>query len=183
MLIHTPRLRLISLEAKQLAAIVRGPESVASLLKVSVPDQWPGIASAYAKALARLNKQPLLSSSGWWLYLFVNPQLKALVGSGGFKVPPDADGVVETGCEIAPVFRRQGYATEAVRGLIAYAFTRPQVSAVEAYSLPRKGPQSGLARAVGMARSGEAVDAVAGKVWRWEIARAAYLQSARNGLS
>ena len=180
MLIHTPRLRLITLEANHLAALVNGPQSLGHLLRVAIPDQWPAYPAAYREALSLLRKKPLLPCSGWWLYLFVNPTLKSVVGSGGFKDAPDAGGVVHTGCEIAPAFRRQGYATEALRGLISYAFTRPAVSAVEAWSLPYKGPQSGLAGAVGMSRIGEASDPAAGKVWHWRITRSAFEQSARG---
>jgi hypothetical protein len=106
MLIHTQRLRLITCEQEYLAAIVRDPCSLGELLKVTVPEQWPEHPQAYSHALSLLKEQPLLPSSGWWLYLFVHPSLKALVGSGGFKSAPDADGVVEIGCEIAPAFRR-----------------------------------------------------------------------------
>ena len=178
MLIHTQRLRLITCEQKYLAAIVRDPCSLGELLKVTVPEQWPEHPQAYSHALSLLKEQPLLPYSGWWLYLFVHPSLKALVGSGGFKSAPDADGVVEIGCEIAPAFRRQGFATEGLRGLIRYAFTRPEAGAVDAYSMPMKGPQSELAKEVGMKRNGEATDPVAGKVWNWRITQKAYLNKA-----
>ena len=181
MLIHTSGLRLTTLEAGHLAALVQAPASLGELLGVSVPDQWPGIPQSYAGALSRLREQPLLAYSGWWLYLFVSPRLGSIVGSGGFKQAPDRDGVVEIGCEIAPSFRRSGFATEAMRGLIAYAFTRPAVTAVAAHSLPKaKGPQAALARALGMQRAGEAQDPVAGKVWRWEITRAVFVQSVQG---
>jgi len=180
MLIHTPRLRLITFDADHLAALVSDPRSLGALFKVAIPDQWPALPSAYALALSRLREQPSLSLSGWWLYLFISPSLKSVVGSGGFRSDPDADGVVEIGCEIAPVFRRQGFGSEAVRGLAGYAFTRPAVTAIEAHSLPAKGPQSGLTRAVGMSRIGEATDSVAGKIWRWQISRAAFEQSVRG---
>jgi len=178
MLIHTPRLRLLTCELSHLSAIAADPASLGKSLGIAVPEQWPVHRQAYRHAETLARKKPLLVSSGWWLYLFVEPELKALVGSGGFKSAPDADGVVEIGCEIAPEFRRLGYATEALRGLIRYAFSRYGVSAVQAYSLPRKCPQSELARALGMKRVGEAVDAVAGKVWVWQLTRDAYLNPA-----
>ena len=178
MLIHTQRLRLLTCEQKYLAAIVADPQSLGGLLKIMVPEQWPEHPQAYSQALVLLKEQPLLPYSGWWLYLFVHPVLKALVGCGGFKSAPDAEGVVEIGCEIAPQFRRQGFAAEGLRGLIGYAFTRPEVGAVDAYSLPMKGPQSELARTLGMKRNGEAADPVAGKVWKWRITRRAYRNQA-----
>ena len=178
MLIHTPRLRLLTCELSHLSAIAADPASLGKSLGIAVPEQWPLHRRAYQHAETLARKNPLLVSSGWWLYLFVEPALKALVGSGGFKSAPDTGGVVEIGCEIAPDYRRQGYATEALRGLIRYAFSRSGVSAVRAHSLPRKCPQSELARALGMKRIGEAVDAVAGNVWVWQLTRDAYLNLA-----
>lgn len=181
MLIHTPRLRLITFEADHLAALVRGPQSLGDLLRVAIPDQWPAHPAAYGQALALLKKRPLLSDSGWWLYLFVSPALKSVVGSGGFRSAPDANGVVRAGCEIAPAFRRQGFASEALRGLISYAFTRPAVNAVEAWSLPAKGAQSRLAEAVGMSRVGETSDPAEGKVWQWRVTRDTFERPVREG--
>lgn len=178
MLIHTQRLRLLTCEEKYLAAIVRDPQSLGELLKVTVPEGWPEHPDAYSHALSLLKEQPLLPYSGWWLYLFVHPVLRAVVGCGGFKSAPDADGVVEIGCEIAPAFRRQGFAAEGLCGLIRYAFTRPEVAAVDAYSMPAKGPQAELAKQVGMKRNGEATDPVAGNIWNWRITRQAFLNKA-----
>lgn len=146
-------------------------------MRVSVPDAWPQYPAAYAQALKLLEKQPMRPSSGWWLYLFVDPSAKAVVGSGGFKNPPDGDGVVEIGCEVARAFRRQGYATEALRGLAGYAFTRIGVAAVDAYSMPEKGAQAATLRAMGMTHIGEATDLAAGRVWHWRVTAAEFADS------
>ena len=182
MLIHTERLRLMTCEFAHLTAIVRDPASLGDLLGVTIPEGWPAYPAAYPHALAVLKKEPLRPYSGWWLYLFVNPAQKVLVGCGGFKQAPDADGVVEIGCEIAPALRRQGFATEALRGLINYACTRPRVNAIDAYSQAARGGQSGLLQSVGMTRIGEAPDSKAGKVWHWRVTSDAFVQSRRAGL-
>lgn len=182
MLIHTPRLQLLTCELAHLEAIIRSPASLGDLLGVTVPDRWPAFPGAYAHALALLRKEPLRSSSGWWLYLFVNHAQGVLVGCGGFKEAPDADGVVEVGCEIAPALRRQGFATEALSGLINYACTRPEVEAIDAYSQAERGAQSGMLRAVGMKRIGEALDSNAGNVWHWRITSDAFVKSRRAGM-
>ena len=178
MLIHTQRLRLLTCEEPHLSAIATDPASLGELLGVAIPRHWPERRDAYRHARDLVRKNPLLASSGWWLYLFVDPVLKVFVGGGGFKSAPDEDGMVEIGCEIAPVYRRQGYATEAMFGLIRYAFSRSGVSVVQAHSLPRKCPQSQLLRALGMKKVGEATDAVAGKVWAWRLTQDAYLKEA-----
>ena len=89
MLIHTPRLRLLTCELSHLSAIAADPASLGKSLGIAVPEQWPLHRRAYQHAETLARKNPLLVSSGWWLYLFVEPALKALVGSGGFKSAPD----------------------------------------------------------------------------------------------
>lgn len=59
-----------------------------------------------------------------------------LVGSGGFHGPPDADGTIEIGYEVAPDRRGQGYATEIARALVAWALGQPEVSRIIACPTP-----------------------------------------------
>ena len=58
------------------------------------------------------------------------------MGVGGFHGPPDADGQVEIGYAMQPSFREQGLATEAVEGLVKWAFDHPEVRNVRAQTLP-----------------------------------------------
>ena len=181
MLIHTPRLRLMTMELAHLAAIVRDPFSLGDLLRVAIPEGWPAYPAAYPHALD-LQKKPLRSYSGWWLYLFVDPVDQVLVGCGGFKDAPDVNGVVEIGCEIAPAFRCRGFATEAMRGLINYACTRPEVCAIDAYSQAGLGGQSALLQAVGMVRMGDALESNANIVWHWRVTSDAFVDARRAGM-
>ena len=180
MLIHTPRLRLMTMELAHLAAIVRDPVSLGDLLGVAIPEDWPAYPAAYPHALALLKKESLRSSSGWWLYLFIDPALKVLVGCGGFKDAPDQNGVVEIGCEIAPASRGRGFATEAMRGLINYACTRPEVRAIDAYSQSESGMQASLLQTVGMTRIGEALDTNADIAWHWRVTSDAFVGARRR---
>ena len=182
MLIHTPRLRLMTMELTHLAAIVRDPFSLGELLGVVIPEQWPAYPVAYPHALDLLRNNPLRSYSGWWLYLFVDPVHQVLVGCGGFKDAPDVNGVVEIGCEIAPAFRRRGFATEATRGLINYACTRPEVRAIDAYSQAESGVPASLLQAVGMTRIGEALDTNGDIAWHWRVTSDAFVDARRAGM-
>jgi RimJ/RimL family protein N-acetyltransferase len=56
---------------------------------------------------------------------------------GGFKGAPDEAGSIELGYGILPEHQRHGYATEAVRGWIDFAFASPQVRTVVGQTLPR----------------------------------------------
>lgn len=180
MLIHTPNLRLLTCERAHLEAIVRDPQSLCELLGASIPEGWPAYPQAYPHVLAQLKKQPLRPWSGWWLYLFTHPEEKALVGCGGFKDAPDAQGRVEIGFEIARAFHNRGLGAEAVSGLIGYAFTRPDVDAVEALALPKGDMRARAFEAAGMRAAGSCEAAVAGKVTQWRLTRAEFVKSRRK---
>lgn len=54
-----------------------------------------------------------------------------LVSSGGFLGPPE-NATVEVGYSVLPQFQRQGYGTEMVSGLVAWALSQPGVQRVAA---------------------------------------------------
>jgi ribosomal-protein-alanine N-acetyltransferase len=58
-----------------------------------------------------------------------------MIGNAGFKGSPK-DGLVEIGYSMLEMHHRQGYATEAVRGLLSWAFQNPEVQRVVADTLP-----------------------------------------------
>jgi len=60
---------------------------------------------------------------------------EALVASGGYFGPPDADGVVEIGYSVSENWRRCGFATEIVGALVENAFSR-QAKTVIAHTHP-----------------------------------------------
>jgi [ribosomal protein S5]-alanine N-acetyltransferase len=179
MLIHTEHLRLLTCQIDHLQAIVRDPKSLGGLLGVSIPDGWPGSHDAWPHCLELLRKEPLRALRGWWLYLFTHAHERALVGCGGFKSPP-VEGVVESGYEIAPAFRGRGLEREAVVGLVRYAFTRPEVNAVQALTPARRGPETDVLEQAGMRKSGDAVDAQAGRVLCWRVDREDFENAARR---
>ena len=60
---------------------------------------------------------------------------RTLVGWGGFKGPPDADGAVEIGYAVAPAWEGRGVATAAVAELLREAWAAPGVRRVLAHTL------------------------------------------------
>jgi RimJ/RimL family protein N-acetyltransferase len=102
-------------------------------LGVPAPEVWPP--ELHDDHTIAYNQQQLAkgdAQAGWWCWYFVlqSEAGAQLVGSGGFKGPPDATGRVELGYSILPMHRRQGYAIEAVRGLCEVARSRGAKAAV-----------------------------------------------------
>jgi RimJ/RimL family protein N-acetyltransferase len=109
-----------------------------------------------------------------WLhgYSLVERESDAIVGTCGFKGPPD-DGVVEIAYGVSPEQRNRGYATEAAAALVAIAFRREDVRVVCAHTLPDSGASQRVLAKCGFERVGEVEDPEDGPVVRFEKRRSA----------
>jgi [ribosomal protein S5]-alanine N-acetyltransferase len=92
------------------------------------------------------------------------------VGRCGFTGPPDANGIVEIAYVVDEKFRGRGYATEAARGLSAYASADPRVRLIRAHTAPTENASTHVLGKCGFLRVGDSVDHAIGIVWRWEKA-------------
>jgi RimJ/RimL family protein N-acetyltransferase len=110
----------------------------------------------------------------WPGYFFIHPKEKMLVGNGGFKSEPDHSGNIEIGYEIASEYWNRGFATEAVQGMLKYAFAHQDVKSVVAHTLAEKNASNHVLQKVGMKFITEIDDLDEGKIWRWQINRNEY---------
>jgi ribosomal-protein-alanine N-acetyltransferase len=178
--IHTARLDLIVAAKEQLRAELEGPSALAASLACEVPVSWPPEfydADAVRYSLGWLLEHP--SESEWGFYYFIERAptgtRATVVGAGGFKGPPDAEGVVELGYSIVTERRRRGYATEAVRGMLTFAFSSPRVTTVVGQTLTSLPASIGVLEKAGFAfvGAGDDPDAPPGEqVIRYAIGRA-----------
>ena len=136
-------MRLVPATADSLRAECHDPESLPRMIEAVVPATWPPPTyerkvSAYA--LARLEKNP--EHSGWWVWYLIRIDCDrdTLVGTIGFKGAPSLEGTVEIGYSILEDHQRLGLATEAVNGLLDWAFSNPDVKRVIAHTLPSHRP-------------------------------------------
>jgi len=167
--IQTERLRLVPVTPAHVAAYFRSREELGSLLGASVPDDWPVCPESmeyWREKLAELD-----NAAGWAGYIFVHEKNAAVIGDGGFKGPPDAGGKVETGYAIVPALRRQGYATEAVKALINWAFSHPEIKYVTAETLPQGKESMRVLEKLGMSYEGTGTDPHEGTVFLWQVSR------------
>ncbi|NKX55391.1 GNAT family N-acetyltransferase [Arthrobacter mobilis] len=145
-----------------------GPEALASVLGVSIPAGWPEYPRVIEFTLKALQEHP--GQAGWWMYYFLNREAGVLVGSGGYKGPPQ-DGTVEIGYEIAPGFRGQGYATAAARQLVDRAFRTVDVAVVEARTLPRTNASATVLMKAGFVCQGIVPNDQTQQAWLWRKTR------------
>jgi RimJ/RimL family protein N-acetyltransferase len=118
--------------------------------------------------LARINAS---SSSDPWLHGFAvtHRESGAAIGSCGFRAPPGPGAFVEIAYGIDPAFQRRGYATEAARALVAFAFGSGKVSLLRAHTKPTESASTRVLTKCRFACVGEVVDPEDGLVWRWEL--------------
>ncbi len=139
--IRTERLDLIAGTLEMVRAEIHARRHFAELLDAIVPAHWPpelNDEQSMAYGLRVLSEAP--HQAGWWCWYFVLRQgpdgRRIVIGNGGIKGPPMEDGTVEVGYSLLNEFRGSGYATEAVRGLVGWAFEHEQVQRVIAETLP-----------------------------------------------
>src|ERR671921_2918693 len=168
--IRTHSLRLIAVEPFHVEALSRDKRELAEVLGVAVPEGWPQFPEAFSSPDGgpRRSERP---PTDWRDYFFVHSRGRSLVGNGGFAGDPDDSGVVEIGYEIAPEHRNRGFATEAARAMIGYAFAHEEVRAVVAHSLAETNASNAVLRKAGMSFVAEVDDPEVGKAWRWRISR------------
>jgi RimJ/RimL family protein N-acetyltransferase len=139
-LLTTRRLLLRSATPELAAADLRSRSDFSRLLDAHIPEDWPpplNDDNSKAFTLNYLERNP--DAAGWstWYFLLpgeMNGRSQA-IGIGGFREKP-SQGTVEVGYSIIPDYQRLGFASEAVAGLVGWAFSHPEVQLVTAETLP-----------------------------------------------
>ncbi|WP_027409984.1 GNAT family N-acetyltransferase [Anoxybacteroides tepidamans] len=90
---------------------------------------------------------------GWGVWLAIEKESNEAIGDLGFKGKPNVEKTVEIGYGIAPTARGHGFATEAVRALLDWAFRSPQVEKVVAECLESNAASIHVLEKVGMKRT------------------------------
>ncbi|WP_400193998.1 GNAT family N-acetyltransferase [Hymenobacter sp. B81] len=151
-LIHTPRLRLVAATPTSLQTELDQPNGLGEYLRAALPADWPP--DYHDRAAVELQLQLMLdggaAAAGWFswyvLYGSVAPEL---VGCGGYGGPPDAAGNVEVSCSVTAGWRRQGFATEVLRALLARVSAHPPVQRIVARPAPDCPASLGVLRRCG----------------------------------
>jgi [ribosomal protein S5]-alanine N-acetyltransferase len=137
--VETRRLELIAATPWLIRAEIDDPRRLESLLGRQVPENWPPelVEEARPYFLEDLLLPEAVGWSCWYVALWGNASTRPVViGTAGFKGWPRSDGTVEIGYSILSQYQGRGYASEAVAGLVRWAFSHPYVSRVIARTLP-----------------------------------------------
>ena len=118
--------------ATELRLYADEPQTLAHRYGLDVCGEQPDFFKTILHTQAdRIDEHP--ESLSWLTFwLMIDDQKRAVVGSIDTKDVPDATGTVEIGYGVDEPFRGQGYATEAVRLMVARVFATGQVERVVA---------------------------------------------------
>lgn len=138
----TPRLELLPATPQTLRWELHDHALLGRALNANIPPSWPpeNLRDALEFFAQRMEAQT--GPPGWGVYYWIARNevtavnARTLVGSGGFKGAPDANGSVEIGYGTLPEFWNKGYATEATQALVEFASAQPNVTLVWAEALP-----------------------------------------------
>jgi ribosomal-protein-alanine N-acetyltransferase len=171
--VHTPRLELIPLDAAAIQALLAGDAGqLRQLTGAAFPEPVgppPYMAESLPVVGTRLRQSP--EDATWWNWLVVSHGEGAAVGSVAFGGKPDAAGAVLIGYAMYPGHEGHGYATEAVRALVEWAFTQPGVKTVRALAPVWNTPAVHVAEKVGMRPVASDEDDEVGEVLVYEKVR------------
>jgi ribosomal-protein-alanine N-acetyltransferase len=179
-ILRTPRLLLMQGSLKALTAELESPEALGEALAVDAPSTWPPElydADAVRWTIEWLTTHPREAAGSMYYIAEASVSTGAraqLIGVAGFKGGPDDTGVVEIGYGILAERRRRGFASEAVRALLALAFDDQRVSTVVAHTLPELAASIGVLRATGFTYDGPGNDSHEPSAIRYVLPRGRY---------
>lgn len=158
--VTTDRLELVAGTSELARAEIGDRSQFSRLLGAHVPAGWPpplNDADSTEWFARYLEENP--DGVGWSCWYFVLRGGEACgrvaIGNGCFKGKPTADGTVEVGYSLLEEYQGKGYATEAVRSLLAWAFGHPQVGRVIAETYPDLRPSIRVLEKNGFTHAGE----------------------------
>jgi RimJ/RimL family protein N-acetyltransferase len=145
-LIQSERLCLRQLEADEARALLQGQPAPERPWMAGYPMQGTLIAvEAFVRAVDS-GAQP----GAFGVYQLVRSADGQVIGDIGFHGPPDRHGSVTVGYGLAAGARGNGYATEALRALVAWALAQPGVVRVEADTTHANFPSQRVMERAGM---------------------------------
>ncbi len=168
--IDTANLQLTPYSPEHLLALIEGEKQFEERFGLQAADGLRAFIVSDEISPEWLAQLRVSQSADPWVHGFavVHRMSCSVIGTVGFKGPPDADGAVEIGYGIVPDFQGRGYATEAAEAGVAFAFGTGQVLLVRAQTLPTPNASTRVLDKCGFQRIGEVHDPDDGLVWRWE---------------
>ncbi len=173
MSLETLRLTLLPCAPEYLLTLIEQPERFEEVVGFPVDDGLRGFYVSGDVSPQWLAALHTASDPDPWRHGFfvVQRAHRCVIGSAGFKGPPDSTGMVEIAYGIVPSCEGNGYATEAAGALVGFALSHEDVRLVRAHTLPASNASTRVLLKCGFCHTDSVVDPDDGPVWRWERGR------------
>lgn len=167
--LESERLLLLPVNIQILKVSLMGDEALGEFLSVEIDSEWTAFGrEALQYVLEKLEADS--NQQSWWTYLPILKSDNKIIGSGGYKGPP-AEGLVEIGYEIAPSFRKQGYATEMAQKLVQHAFSFSNIEIVQAHTLGKPNASTQILNKLGFKKTNTFFEESDEPIWQWRLNR------------
>lgn len=130
--IETERLHLFPLTVEQLELYLKAGDMLENALGLTPFGRTisPQVLNRVAQFTLPEMEKAKYDYLFFTFWLVVDKQSKVIVAEMGFKGPPTDAGQVEIGYGTMPAMQNKGYMTEAVKGLLQWAASRPDITTV-----------------------------------------------------
>lgn len=155
---------VVEIQTERLTLALQTPREVIARIEAMSPADRAEVSPDW---LARVRAS---TAADPWMHGFslVERASGRVVGSCGYKAPPDTERFVEIAYGVDPDCQGRGYATEAARALVEFAFGSGQVRVVRAHTRPGDSASTRVLKKCSFEHVGEVIDPEDGLVWRWE---------------
>jgi len=174
--LSTARLELRPVTLEVVDAVLEGRRrtEIEKLIGAEMPWAWPSRAlleQVFKASLDDIHADP--SKRLWGDRLMITKdEPRRVVGSVVFRGRPDAEGRCEIGYGIEESCQNQGYGTEALTAIIAWALEQPECRSIEAMTMAWHKASARVLEKVGMKLTGKRVDPKLGEMLVYAIHRA-----------
>ncbi len=178
--VHTERLEMAPLTLEQVDALLAGDgDRLRELTGVLFPRPIappPYMTDPLPDVRERLRSRP--AEAPWWNWLIFERETERAVGSVSFGGPADEAGAVLIGYAMYEQFEGHGYATEAVKAMVDWAFQQAGVKQVRTLAPVWNTPALRVAENVGMRPVASDEDDDVGEVLVYAVTAPASVESA-----
>lgn len=148
--VFTDRLILIPVTYKIIKELVKGNIEEVEELGIKTNGKWPRQDTMDILTFVNKAFEKCEEATGFEFWMIVIKENKFVIGDIGFKGIPDEDGEVEIGYGLIEEEQGKGYGFEALKTMIAWAFSQETVNSVKAECLIDNAPSIRILEKSGM---------------------------------
>src|SRR5437899_11421027 len=143
--LRTPRLKLIPFEPAALSRLIeRDPAAAEATLGAVLPPEFPTAGDRAGFLPIQPHRMHESPDRRDWMARLMTSHKQEIIGHCGFHGPPEVIGRAEIGYTVFTPYRGQGFAKEAARALVEWAFAEGESEGYALVALDNQSSQAGL---------------------------------------